>query len=296
MSQTQFHYTKPSIDTEYCISSCRDVATTDITPLADNEIVVFGDSFSSEDDYKWPDSRWHQFMGAAIKKTIVMTGDFLRPVESYLSLLTYHPELLSDTVIVETIERELINRFCWLDFQNIPEEKPTFDASNKESLLDKWNKNKRLPVQYYQRRLGIDVPVLTAKLDTPLFSCRPNKLFYYANDTITRSEWEIETAIANLQRLDSLSRAHGKTLVVVAIPNKLTVYHNHIIGDNTARQLLESPCPFDTLPCFINTLPVLDSLIENGIKDVYLPDDSHFSIPTSKAIGEYVAKRLNSRP
>ncbi len=61
-------------------------------------------------------------------------------------------------------------------------------------------------------------------------------------------------------------------------------------------RFLESPCPFDTLPFFINTLPVMEDLNRQGIKDVYLPDDSHFSHPTACAVGNYAASRITLQP
>lgn len=296
MSQTEFHYNMPKLDPNARLASCRDVATDSILPLADDEIVLFGDSFSAENDSRWPGCRWHQFLGGVISKRIVMTGNPLRPIDSYLATLMHHPERLSDTVIVETVERELVNRFCWLDFQEIKDEISETDTHNKETWRDKWNNNKRLPLQYYQRKMGIDVPVLTAQLDSPLFSCRPNRLFYYANDTIINSEWEIQTAVNNMQKLDSLSHANGITLILVAIPDKYTAYRNHLVDNNTNKRTLAIPCLFDSLPCFINTLPLIDTLIDNSVTDVYLPDDTHFSIPTAKAIGIFVANHIISRP
>ena len=133
-------------------------------------------------------------------------------------------------------------------------------------------------------------------IDSPLFSCRPTNLYYFAEDTISHTEWEIKTAAANLQRLDSISRSKGITLYFVAIPDKYTAYRHHIIDGYKHKRLLEEPCPFDTLPCFVNTLPVIDSLIKKGVVNVYLPDDTHFSIPTAKAIGEYVANQITSQP
>lgn len=295
MSQNQFHYTMPQLDT-LNVAPCRDVAMNMVMPLEDDEIVVFGDSFSSEDDRKWPNCRWHQFMGASIGKKIVMTGDYFRPVESYLTMLSHHPEYLGDTVIIETVERALVDRLCWLDFNNIADFDTVADDDTATTPLEKWNKQKRLPVQYYQRQVGIDVPVLTKKLDSPLFSCRPDKLYYFADDTITHTEWEINMAVANLQTLDSISKAHGITLFLVAIPDKYTAYHNYIKRSDKTKRLLEKTCPFDSIQNFINTLPAISEQIKKGVVDVYLPDDTHFSIPTARVIGEYVAQRLTLQP
>lgn len=293
--QTEFHYSKPTLDTSAILAPCRDAAADSVLPLSDDEIVLFGDSFSKENDRLWPGCRWHQFMGGKMGKRIVAMRYIDNVVDAYISTLVLHPERLSDTVIVESVERELVNRLCWIDFDNVEELHQERPGRTPSTLRGWWRKNRMKPVEYYQRKVGINVPVLKATLKEPVFSCRPDKLFYYADDTIQHSDWEIQTASANLQRLDSLSRAYGKTLFLVAIPDKYTAYHHLIDGADNSPRLLED-CPFDTLPCFINTLPAIRAEIEKGVADVYLPDDTHFSIPTAKATGEYVANQIISRP
>ena len=295
MSQTQFHYSKPQLDT-LNVAPCRDVAMNLVMPLENDEIVVFGDSFSNENNRLWPGCRWHQFMGNKTRKRIVALRGIDNVVDDYLSTLILHPDRLSDTVIVESVERELIGRLCWVDFDSVAELQPPKPVRKAGPIRGWWRENRNRPLEYYQRKVGIDVPVLKARLNKPLFSCRPNKLFFFACDTIQHTDWEIQTSVANLRRLDSLSRAHGKTLFLVAIPDKYTAYHHYITGGDTTKRLLEEPCPFDSIPCFVNTLPAISALIEEGVMDVYLPDDTHFSIPAAKATGEYVAKRLTSQP
>ena len=296
MTQTQFHYTMPAADTTLSPAPCRDVDIAQMAPISDNEICVFGDSFSAQNDYKWPGCRWHQYTGALLGKQVAVGYGNIGLVDDYLSAFTYYPETLSDTVILESVEREIIARLCYIDFNNIPLPIETKENPQPGPIRGWWRTNKKKPLEYFQRRLGINVPVNTEKLDAGLFSCRPSKLYYFQNDTITHNTWEIETAVANLQRLDSLSKSKGITLFFVAIPDKYTAYRHHIVNGYKHKRLLEEACPFDTLPCFITTLPAIDSLIEKGVMDVYLPDDTHFSIPTAKAIGDYVANKITSQP
>lgn len=297
MAQTQFHYVIPILDSTSQQKPCRDATINDIAPLDDDEIVIFGDSFSAQYDRIWPNCRWHQFMGGLLGKRTVSVVNNFRPVEEYLSALKKCPGTLGDTVIIESVERELIGRLCYINFDNIYEPTSvTTEPNSPGPLRGKWRSIKTKPLEYYQRHLGFDRLVLTKNIDKPLFSSHERKLYFYTGDTVIQSDWEIATAAKNLKILDSLSKAYGITLVFVAIPNKLTAYRNHVIGNQTPFSILESPCYFDNLPCFINTLPVIDSLIKEGVVDVYLPDDTHFSAPTAKAIGEYVARRLTSQP
>ena len=295
MTQLEFHYTKPTADSSIVAAPCRDVCVEEASPLADDEIVVFGDSFSFENDRMWHCGRWHQFMAAALGKKVVSIGNHTDPFECYLSTLVHHPERLSDTVIVESVERELVGRLCWLDFDSVADFQSIEPPSEEGSWYATLKTKMRKPAQYYQRRLGIDVPVLHFKLDGEYFSARSSTLYCYEYDIEPSSDYNVSTACDNLRRLDSLSRAQGITLLVVAIPNKYTVYHNHILGGANDKTLLEHPCPFDTISCFINTTKTLTTLVEDGVKDVYLPDDTHFSYTGAQALGLSVAKIISSR-
>lgn len=291
MTQDEFRYTRPGIDPFYPAATCRDIDIEDITTRKDCEMVVFGDSFSDENT-RWPNCRWHQFMGSMFGHDILNVRTWLEPVDCYLKVLVNHPQSLGDTVVIECVERAMIYRFCYLDFNDTI--LPTSSQHAEPTKIELFKKEVRKPIQYYQRRLGIDVPAKVATLDSSCFTCRPNKLYYFEDDLIEHNEWELATALANYQRLDSLSSAKGVTLFLVAIPDKYTVYHHHIIGNDGTKKLLEEPCPFDTLPRFINTLPPIAALVASGTKDVYLPDDTHFSNPTCQVIGQYVASRIST--
>ena len=294
LSAQKPEYKLPELTKNHAIAPCRDEELYNFNHRDNNEIAVFGDSFSATNDRIWPSGRWHQFMGADISKRVVSVATVDNPFSQYLSTLTYNPELLGDTVVLESVERNMIWRLAYLDFDAIanPSEK-----HKKKS--PKWFRDIRLnlvlSLHYYKHKLGLDLQVMRSELDGTYFSYKPTQLSYIREDvTELPSEWEITTAMANLQRIDSLSQAAGITLFLVAIPDKYTVYHHHIIGNDGIKKLLESPCPFDTLPRFINTLPPIATLVASGTKDVYLPDDTHFSNPTCQVIGQYVASRIST--
>lgn len=297
LAQKEFHYTHPPLDPNAPRSDCRDVDVADIEPRDADELVVFGDSFTAENTRRWPNCRWHQFMGGLLGKRIVVAGYFQEPVKEFLSALTYYPEALGDTVILQSGERLMVYRLCYLDFDHIGPPMTTSQQPDKGRWRKVWRKTSKQPIEYYKKQLGLDMAVLQAPLKRACFSVRPQKLFFYKDDLMHPSEWEYSHALENLKRLDSLAHAYGKTIFFVAVPEKYTTYRNQIINPpDTIKRTLEAPCLFDTETCFINTLPVIDSLVESGTLDVYLPDDTHFSIPTAQAVGQYVARRISGRP
>ena len=293
LSQTQFHYTHPPLDPQSHWTACRSVDVVDIAPRAKDELVVFGDSFSAENDYLWPVGRWHQFMGGALGKRIVMPGFYQYPLEEFLSALTYCPEALGDTVVLQSGERMLVYRLCYLDFDNIARPQPSTRQASSDDWKKEWRRTSRKPMEYYKKRLGIDMPVGRAHLSRACFSTRPQELYFYNDDLQHPTGEEYSQALAHLRRLDSLAQAYGKTIFFVAIPDKYTAYRHLMTAmPDTVKRTLASPCLFDSVPCFINTLPVIDSLVASGTLDVYLPDDTHFSIPTAQAVGQYVARHI----
>ena len=296
LAQKEFHYTRPPLDPNAPRTACRDVDVVDIAPRAADELVVFGDSYSAGNS-RWPDCRWHQFMGGMLGKRIVVAGYFQEPLEEFLRALTYCPEALSDSVILQSGERLLVTRLCYLDFDNISQPQPSQKQPDKDHWRKAWRKTSTQPIEYYKKQLGMDMPVGRMTLKRACFSIYPQELFFYKDDLQHPSEQEYNRALYNLKRLDSLAHACGKTIIFVGVPEKYTAYRQQISNQtDTAKLALEEPCPFDSVPFFINMLPLISSMVESDRLDVYLPDDTHFSIPTAQAVGQYVAARIIGKP
>ena len=297
LAQKEFHYTQPPLDPNAPRTACRDVDVVDIAPRAADELVVFGDSYTAENTRRWPDCRWHQFMGGALGKRIVVAGYFQEPLEEFLRALTYCPYALGDTIVLQSGERLLVFRLCYLDFDNISQPQPSQKQPAKGHWRKVWRKTSTQPIEYYKKQLGMDMPVGRMPLKRACFSVYPQELFFYKDDLQHPSEQEYTRALNNLRRLDSLAHACGKTIFFVAVPEKYTAYRHQITCQtDTAKLALEPPCMFDSEPYFINTLPLIDSLVGSDRLDVYLPDDTHFSIPTAQAVGQYVAARIIGQP
>lgn len=307
MSQRQFVYSPPEPDTSLTRSLCSDYPI-DSLPTDGNRYVVLGDSFSDHNERSWPnDSRWHQYLGGQMDRSIVSLRyrTFPEPMTACLSLLIYAPEKLSDTFFVETVERMLIVRGLDLNFDSAtplqslipepptPQPQTTKRTFHPKKLLAKLNRAAAEATEYYKKQLQIENLVLHETLDADYFSCRPNHLYFYFEDTIARSATDIAQARRNLEILDSIAKNKNKTMVIVAIPDKFTAYQPHTTRPTPYdNRLLNHPSPFDSLPFFINTLDTISPLIESGIKDVYLADDTHFSATAARAVGLFVANKL----
>lgn len=296
LTQKEFHYTRPQPDPNTPRTSCRDVDVDDIGPKAADEWVVFGDSYTAANS-RWPDSRWHQFMGGIVGKRIVVAGYFQEPLKEFLSALKHCPDDLGDTVILQSGERLIIYRLCYLDFDNINPPMVTPQQSTKDLWIEDLHDISSRPIEYYKKNLGLDPPpVGRVQLSRPCFSIHPQELLFYQEDLLKPMEWEYDRALENLKRLDSLAQSYGKTIIFVAIPEKYTAYRHQMVSPpDTAKRILESPCIFDSVPRFLNMLPLIDSLVNSGTLDVYLPDDTHFSNPTAKAVGQYVGSYIKNR-
>jgi hypothetical protein len=107
------------------------------------------------------------------------------------------------------------------------------------------------------------------------------------------SDEEIAKALCSIADIQNRVQLNGKTMfIVLPIPDKGTAYEKHIINpDFSSMQEMTS----NLINFNINT-PRLDLLlkkaIDSGVKDVYLPNDTHFGTTgyqlTAKAVADFL--------
>ncbi len=293
MSATRFSYAPPLPDTSLARAHCVDLKVGDPLPdsISRNHIAVYGDSFSLPLGI-WPHgSRWHQYMGGAMKRPIVCVTDVGgNPFQEVLALLEQSPEALPDTIVVQTAERVCVNRLVHLEFNRTPQA----DSSHKNTL-PKVRLTQHI-LNYYKAKLRIDKSVLRLPLDADLFSCRPRTLFALRDDVENGRRPNMPLLRGNLSRLLDVADSAGKVLYVLVIPDKYSVYRHHLATppDGEDYRLLEDTSFVSMSDRHINPLPQLQRLVDQGVKDVYLPDESHFSPLAAKEVGLLMARRMRS--
>lgn len=131
------------------------------------------------------------------------------------------------------------------------------------------------------------------KLDRPLFSIGSGKeLLYYHKDIPpikNHTPSSITEVNDHLNRLAHALRAKGITLIFMPAVNKYDLYSDFIIKNHSPKDPF-----FDilrTLPkayIFVDTKAILWEKINEGEKDIFYCDDTHWSYKASEAISQYL--------
>ncbi len=286
MSYIEFNYNKPSPTPSDTLGHVCYKHTSELIQSVHKGIVIFGDSFSTKNAGKY----WLHHLSQLLCCTVYsISYSGMNSFSEYIKVLQTKPDCLPDTIVVEIVERNLVNSLCEININKKTEILPPL----KESPI----KNRQTIGGFYQARfLRLNNPCLTAPLSDTLFSDYPTTLFFYKDDTTTYPVTVERNAIRTLVQIDSLSNANGKHLWVLIIPDKLTLYKPYITNyPKIAKRTLETPCYFKDATHLINPLQALRKLTDAGTKDVYLPDDTHISTIGGDVIAREVAKSLKEK-
>jgi len=257
--------------------------------------VCFGDSFSRQSH------SYLQNVGQSLGEivyNVTFSGD-KSPEDAALSFLEsdIHPK--PEYLIVESCERYCIPRLYWLDFDNVATIKEIRDNEEKtdkrKNVIKSFSNNF---VAYYRRKVGIDDDkVLVSRLDRRFFTAEDKEdlLISYFEDTIHYSPQYIDGATQKLGQLNDMAKKQGVALFYLVAPNKSTLYAPYVKGDVIFSVLLRNNSPFDTIPYVFNPLKVLGPDVDNGQKDIYYSDDSHWTPQTANIVGTEFGNVIKER-
>ncbi len=246
-------------------------------------ILCFGDSFSSQRPYPYL-----QPLGEYCNITVtnVLYNVDNAPEEAALGFLANaSTSKLPKILIVESVERCCVARLFWIDTSTpFPLEQLQKGKKHKTSTQKK-SIDKEITL-FYQYRLVKDDGTVFAKLNKACFTSKgnENELYSYYEDTIHYSNQFCDSASQKLLQLYQFAKDRNVKLIYVVAPNKSTIYAPYTDNRNRYFTIEDTPA-FDTLPCFFNPIKILRQLDENGEKDIYYADDTHWTPKTSKIVG-----------
>lgn len=251
-------------------------------------IFTIGDSFSQQKEYGYA-----QFLGEQLSMDVynfTRTPIDISAEQHLIKLLNRNEIPKQSIVIVESVERIMVGRLCGLDFQDTT--RMTFKVKEKEKPHVLNNS-----VQFIYRK---QQPIHRYSLVADLFSHKnkTRQLYIYdspwANDGdfrfVERQNEDYDTAYANLYALHAYAEAHGIHMLYMIATDKYEVYEPFIISGYRPHNPTLDKLPQE--PWIINTKPLMQSLVANGVKDVYYINDTHWSPIGAKVAGEEIANRL----
>ena len=208
-------------------------------------------------------------------------------------------------LVVQEVERYIVSRHYGFstdheaDFSE-PESQPVADASEAPQLAPAAESGPLLRVKDYIFYRFFDAnPIYKAKLSQPVFGgTEPDMLYFYNDDVkmgIDLNEEERHRLVDCYRRLIDMAREKGVNLILLVACDKYDLYQDWIVDNPYPHKTLNEDIAQWMAPdtgSFIFAKQVLHPLIGQGVKDVYLFNDTHWSPASSRVIAAEVINRL----
>ncbi|MFI3306424.1 MAG: hypothetical protein R3Y68_07935 [Rikenellaceae bacterium] len=278
-------------DTFYLDSTYRDV-----------KVLNVGDSFSNQGV-----TGYVNFMAKNISGNVLnISANMCNPFEVALGAL--NSGMLSaagcKVVVVQSVGRYLPYRFATMRDETEFNLEELISYHNSEVNKPKLVSTNKIQ-QTYEKLLNLamlklsESPVRTVKLNADLFSSEPRTLHYYYEDIsicTSLSDEQLDDIASKADYLRGRFRENNIEFIILAVPDKYDLYQNNIVENKCAPKVIldqiQSRLSDDF---FINAKDILLPMIENGVKDVYLTNDTHWSQIAAETVGVYLAKSIGDR-
>lgn len=203
-------------------------------------------------------------------------------------------------LVVEEVERYLVGRHS--EFVNnhtsLPRPKKEQVAADNEKKPEEASPLLRVKDYVFYHFFGKN-PIYTARLSQPLFGGRePDMLYFYDDDVklgfdVTADQKQALVYCYN--QLIALAQEKGVNLVIVVACDKYDIYQDFIVDNPYPAKTLNEDIERWMAPVidrFVIAKRVLHPLVEQGVKDVYLFNDTHWSPASSRLIAHEVSNKL----
>ena len=160
---------------------------------------------------------------------------------------------------------------------------------------NEWKKQTQSAQEYFKKRMNVKNPVKHLKLKEKMFTCRgaEDDLYFYREDLFSIED---EIYAGSLQKLDSLLiiTQEKKIRFLFLVPaDKYDLYKDFAVKDKyQAEGQLSHFEQYTDNPRFLNCKELLYPLLQQGDKDIYRCNDTHWSPLAAKYVAIEIKKRL----
>jgi len=197
--------------------------------------------------------------------------------------------------ILSNVDRLAINRLTDINFELLYKKPLKIDDNQSKKNI---NNSLNDFFSFIRLKFNYDNPISKHSLKQEYFThSRFSKiLFNYKNDMnfLNTSKNDIAKAKENLILLNKKFSEKGIKLIFLIAADKYDVYRPFMVDDSlpidtTTDELSNIPDVF-----VINTKPMLQEMVQNGEKDVYMLNDTHWSYKASEAVARKLAQAIDS--
>lgn len=288
----------------------KDFSEMDLNKKNSINILNIGDSFSRQGSIGY--QNYLALYDLSIVNIVTGMNDTDSPIQLLFSLVNgdLFDKLKIDYIILETVERSFVSSSLKVNM-NKKILAQDFSKTYRAKLKNKEKETSSLELGIFQDMTfyflwnilyNFDEQAYTSKtyrvnLTKKLFSTPQNELLFYRDDVDDVKYNTIESVRESNKKLNILSKKlieKGVKLIILPAPNKYSVYYGFIANNHFPKSKF-----FDYLKeekkeyIYINSKDLLLEHINNGTKDVYFADDSHWSPIASKIIAKKIFGELH---
>ena len=267
-------------------------------------VLVIGDSFSHGGGVGKPGDYVNYLAHESGRKVVVYTPSdpsLSSPMQVAYDVLSLGLVDSSNVknLVVQEVERYLVSRHSSFTTQHtsIPRivkkeecQEPAVEPSPSPLL--------RVKDYLFYHLFGAN-PILKARLSRPLFGGEQPDVLYFYNEDVTLGfdvTPEQRRQIVDCYRhVIEAARRRGVNLILLVAADKYDMYQNHIATNPYPAKTLNEDLRqwmAPDLDRFVFSKQVLSPYIEQGVKDVYLFNDTHWSPASSRLIAAEVINKL----
>lgn len=199
-------------------------------------------------------------------------------------------------LVVQVGERDLVIRSEEFDVNKVDiRELGSKSPSNGGGSANDWSLLRARDFLMYRLDKS---PVYKVTLDKDYFNSKePRSLYFYCAD-ITNGVNIGDASRQKIQEVNQIltrkANERGIALLLMIPVDKYDMYQDHIVDNPYPRKtyIEEAREIFGDTPNVLLCKDLLTPLIEKGEKDVFLFDDSHWSIKAAEIVGKELSKRV----
>ena len=205
-------------------------------------------------------------------------------------------------LVVQEVERYLVDRHCKFVTNHTsiprPEEDEGDENADDSGKRQEYSPLLRVKDYVFYHFLGAN-PIYTAQLKRPMFGgIEPDKLYFYNDDVnlgIDVSPGQQRLVVDCFKHVIDAARRQGVNLIILIAADKYDMYQDFIVDNTYPHKMLNEDIAQwmqDDRQCLLFSKDVLHPLLQQGVKDVYLYNDTHWSPASSHLISQAIIGRL----
>ena len=266
----------------------------------DADIVVIGDSFTNKNV-----NSYMNYLGNELGKNVChlyIDNTVMNPCAAANILIDNDLLPNCKILVLESVERYTIWRLrdCFYGNKLVFEERDDNTSPKRRISVSKYLSLKMLS-SFLKLSLNVDNPVKSLKLDADYFTGKYSKrLYFYAPQTdgggdLWYDRYDDETfakAKSNLLKLRQKASDKGIDFYFLMPSDKFDMYYEKVIGNPYPENpTFEYFSDIDT-SWYVAGKQLLTPPLEDGVKDVYLKNDTHWSRIGAEMAGRHLARLI----